>query len=117
MQASPLERAQAKEAMSKNDKGIELEFDVEAEGGLEHWAGLLLEHHLLFPDHEADCLRVQANGAGICSSCEFSAGCYRCYWPKTARYWRNKEMRGKLMEGYMPAANQGCSQRESQGWT
>ena len=95
---------QATEAMFKSEVGVAIEFDVEAEGGLEHWAAQILENHLLFEDHEADVKRVQAKGTTICSSCRFSGGCFKCWWPKTARYWRNKETRGKLMEGYAPAA-------------
>ena len=95
---------QAKEAMFKSEVGVDIVFDVEAEGGLEHWAGQVLEAHLLFPAHEADVRRVQAKGTEVCASCHFSSGCYKCWWPKTCRYWRNKEMRGSLMEGYAPAA-------------
>ena len=106
---------QATEAMFKNEVGVAIEFDVDAEGGLEHWAAQLLENHLLFEDHEADVKRVQAKGTTICSSCKFSGGCYKCWWPKTARYWRNKETRGKLMEGYAPAAKAAAKAKAAAG--
>ena len=83
---------QATEAMLKKDVGVPIVFDVEKEGGLEFWAEQMLEQHLLFAAHEADALRVKDKGAGVCSSCRFSAGCFRCFWPKTVRYWKNKQI-------------------------
>ena len=96
--------AAATAAVLKADFPVGFVFDIEAEGGLEHWAEQMLEHKLLFEEHMKDCLRVKARGAGICSSCHYSSGCYRCYWPKTVRYWRNKECRNELMEGYTAKA-------------
>ena len=95
---------QATEAMFKNQPGIGLFFDVDAHGGLEHWAQQMLDSHLLLPAHEADALRVKAKGTFVCSSCHFSGGCYKCWWVKTVRYWRRKETRGELMEGYTAQA-------------
>ena len=72
------------------------------DGGLEAWAENVM--HLLFPAHRADVERVKAKGTSVCSSCSWSSGCHRCYWPKTCRYWRNKEAEGAFMEGYTGGA-------------
>ena len=71
---------------------------------MEHWAQNMMDKGLLFESHLKDCQRVKFLNKGACSNCNYHAGCYRCYWPKTVRYWRNKECREALMEGYTPAA-------------
>ena len=71
---------------------------------MEHWAQNMMESGMLFESHLKDCQRVKASDKGVCSHCNYHAGCYRCYWPKTVRYWRNQECRAALMEGYTPAA-------------
>ena len=95
----------ATKKMQEGEFGVPIVFDVEGEeGGLEAWAASMMEHKMLFPKHLKICERVKAADRGVCSHCHFSAGCPRCYWPKTVRYWRSKECREKLMEGYTPAA-------------
>ena len=96
--------AKAIEALQRGERGVDMVFDVDAEGGLEAWADAMLESKLLMEDHDADCRRVKEFGLGVCSSCQWTVGCRRCYWPKTVRYWRFKEMRGELLEGYAPLA-------------
>ena len=85
--------------------GVDIVFDVESEGGLEVWAENMLKHGcIVVEEHVKDCERVRAADKGVCSHCNYSAGCTRCWWPKTVRYWRNKETREEVMEGYSPAA-------------
>ena len=95
----------AKKRMFAGEHGVAVVFDVEPEDdALEAWAQCMLDQHLLFEAHEEQCLKVKAAGKGVCSHCGFRAGCYRCWWPKTVRYWRSKECRDELMEGYTPQA-------------
>ena len=95
----------AAKRLHEGEHGLPIEFDVlGAEGGLEHWAHNMMESGMLFESHLKECQRVKFLNRNACSNCNYHAGCYRCYWPKTVRYWRNKEMRAKLMEGYTPAA-------------
>ena len=95
----------AAKRLHEGEHGLPIEFDVlGAEGGLEHWAHNMMESGMLFESHLKDSQRVKFLNRNACSNCNYHAGCYRCYWPKTVRYWRNKEMRAKLMEGYTPAA-------------
>jgi hypothetical protein len=75
---------------------------VEAEeGDLEGWAEGMVT--LLLPAHQEDLAKVKAHGIGICATCRWKSGCKNCYWPKTVRYWRNLELRGKHLEGYSDA--------------
>jgi len=90
--------------LTKGDTGVPIVFDVEEEGGLEHWAEQVLDAGLLMDAHREAVLKVKATGAGVCASCRWTSGCHRCHWAKAVRYWRNKEMRGKHLEGYGAAA-------------
>ncbi len=84
------------------EQGAPVEIHLEDPGALEPWAEEMMA--LLLPAHRADVLRVKATGLGVCGSCRWRSGCRSCSWPKTVRYWRNKEVRGKFLEAYMPAA-------------
>ena len=95
----------AKTKMYEAEHGVDIVFDVETdEGGLEAWAENMMKTGLRFEDHMKDCERVKKADKGVCSHCNYHAGCARCYWPKTVRCWRNQECRAALMEGYTPAA-------------
>ena len=95
----------AKKRMYGGEHGVAVVFDVEPEDdALEHWAELMMANGQLFEEHMKDVERVREADKGVCSRCNFTAGCNRCWWPKTVRYWRRIECRSGLMEGYTPAA-------------
>ena len=95
----------AKKRMFGGEHGVAVVFDVEPEDdALEHWAGCMMEHGMLFEAHMKDVERVREAAKGVCSHCNFRAGCPRCWWPKTGRYWRRIERRSEFMEGYTAAA-------------
>ena len=95
----------AKKRMFAGEYGAGIEHDVEpGDGPLEHWAEQMMANAQLFEAHMKDVERVRLADKGVCSQCRFSAGCRRCWWPKTVRYWRRIECRSDLYEGYSPAA-------------
>jgi len=91
-------------AMNAGMVGAPEVFDVEEEGGLEVWAERMLAEDLLMQSHKDICLHLKDAGLGVCSSCKWRFGCHRCSWAHAVRYWRFKEVRGELLEGYAPAA-------------
>ena len=96
---------QAMKKMQGGEHGVPEVFDVEEDGdSLEAWAENMMKEEMLFPEHLKICERVKKADKGICSHCSFSAGCRRCYWPKTVQYYRSKECRNEFMEGYFSAA-------------
>ena len=74
--------------LSAGDPDAGMPLPVE-DDDLEAWAEHVM--YLLLPAHRADVERVKAKGTRVCSKCCWSSGCYSCWWPKTCRYWRNKE--------------------------
>ena len=97
--------AAAKKSMFAGEFGAGIKHDVELDdASLQHWAQQMVELEQLFPAHMKDVLRVKLADKGVCSQCNFSVGCRKCWWPKTVRYWRRKECRDAFWEGYSSAA-------------
>ena len=95
----------AKKRMFEGEFGAGIKHDVEpGDDALEAWAAAMMENNQLFEAHAKDVERVRLADKGVCSQCNFSAGCRKCWWPKTVRYWRRKECRDEHWEGYSPGA-------------
>ena len=95
----------AKKRMFEGEYGAGIKHDVEpGDDALEAWAEQMMQQAQLFEAHMKDVERVRLADKGVCSQCRFSAGCRKCWWPKTVRYWRRKETRDEHWEGYNPGA-------------
>ena len=97
--------AAATKSMFAGEFGAGIKHDVEpGDEALQAWAQQMVEHGQLFEAHMKDVERVRLADKGVCSQCRFSAGCRKCWWPKTVRYWRRIECRDHYWEGYSPGA-------------
>ena len=97
--------AAATKSMFAGEYGAGIKHDVEpGDEALQAWAEQMVEHGQLFEAHMKDVERVRLADKGVCSQCNFSAGCRKCWWPKTVRYWRRIETRDDYWEGYNPGA-------------
>ena len=80
--------------------GVDMPFPLEQyDGDLECWARDV--QTVLTEEHQGECRKVQLQHAVPgCSKC--TSSCADCYWPKTVRYWRRVETKGRFadVEGY-----------------
>ena len=79
--------------------GVDVPFPLKDFEGLQDWAEQV--QTILTDKHRADVEKVRSAGKLGCAACRFTT-CSRCYWPKTVRYWRRLETKGRFAdeEGY-----------------
>ena len=100
----------AKESLEKGTApGASVVVPVEPED-LEAWAEEMLKE--LTEGHQAICLKVKAEGVGVCSRCHWRSGCHSCHFAKAVRYYRDRETGGFSRKVMMEKEREGEGEGE-----